>query len=130
RSGRRRLRSRSRPAEEVVIRRRGRSRRGFARPAAESQRQPPSSAEVVRGRPRRPTPHPAPSGRLDLDAPTLHTLRFRNANAQHAVVELGVDAFGVEFAWKRDAELEPADPARASPGDAFALALLDLARNR
>src|SRR6266550_2501995 len=72
----------------------------------------------------------APSGRLDLDASPLRTGRLGDANREHTVVELCVDAFRVDLARKHDPELELADPARTSADDAFALALLDLAADR
>src|SRR6266550_3680532 len=72
----------------------------------------------------------APSGRLDLDASPLRTGRLGDANREHTVVELCVDAFRVDFARKHDPELELADPARTPADDAFALALLDLAADR
>src|SRR5439155_6107938 len=73
---------------------------------------------------------PAPSGRLDLDASPLRTLRLGDAHREHTVVELGVDAFRLDLARKHHPKLEPADPASAPADDPFAFALLDLARDR
>src|SRR5439155_10770234 len=77
-----------------------------------------------------PAPLRAPSGRFDLDASPLRTRRLGDANREHTVVELRVDAFRVDFAWEHYPELELADPARTPADDAFALALLDLAADR
>jgi len=60
----------------------------------------------------------------------VHTRRLVDANREHTVVELRLDALRVDFARKHDPELELADPARTPADDAFALALLDLAADR
>src|SRR5437762_1258366 len=92
-------------------------------PARQARAEPLETAREARGRDG-PAPLSGPSGRFDLDASPLRTRRLGDANREHTVVELRVDAFRVDFAWEHDPELELADPARAPADDAFALALL------
>src|SRR6266446_8202006 len=100
-------------------------------PARQARAEPLETVREPRGRGGGGTgPSQRPSGRFDLDASPLRTRRLGDANREHTVVELRVDAFRVDFAWEHDPELELADPARTPADDAFALALLDLAADR
>ena len=58
----------------------------------------------------RPFSTPPPSGGLDLDAAPLRALGLRHANGQHAVVEAGIDLFGIDLIRQGDPKLETADP--------------------
>src|SRR5882724_968953 len=91
----------------------------------------PARQPEARGRWWEPAPlSAAPSGRLDLDAAPFRTRRLGDAHGEHTVIELRLDAFRVDLAWKHDPELELANPPHTPAGYAFALALLGLAADR